>query len=199
MARISLIAAVGRSGQIGLNGALPWSDPEDLEWFQRMTKDGVLVAGPKTMNTIKHLDKTHGRTLLTDGPDVTAAWLNVVARRVGSHDVWIVGGAATYRKWIDRVDRLYVSRVDYDGDADAWMPDLVWGRGADSLTAVCRALRVPPLGSKVLIDGDESLVATVTGIKFTLGREAPLVECAWMHNGDNHERVIDCVRLTLKR
>ncbi len=49
---IYLIAAVGRQGQIGLNGRLPWRHPEDLQWFKEQTMGKVVVCGA---NTAEHL------------------------------------------------------------------------------------------------------------------------------------------------
>ena len=32
---IAIIAAIGRNGAVGLNGALPWHLPDDLQHFKR--------------------------------------------------------------------------------------------------------------------------------------------------------------------
>ena len=46
---INAIVAIGKRGQMGLNGRLPWHDREDLLWFRRKTMGGVLICGAKTL------------------------------------------------------------------------------------------------------------------------------------------------------
>ena len=55
---VRVICAIGRSGQLGLNGHLPWEgnrDPEfvaDVERFFEITRGHVLMAGPKTIGSV---------------------------------------------------------------------------------------------------------------------------------------------------
>ena len=46
--RLGLIAAVANNGTIGAGGGLPWSIPEDREWFERHVRGGVLVLGRRS-------------------------------------------------------------------------------------------------------------------------------------------------------
>lgn len=120
---VNLIAAVGRSGQLGLNGRLPWYDPRDLQWFKEMTWGGIVVVGSVTARSLPPL---LGRSLLVqtrhDHPEALLCRLSPHA------SLWIAGGAKTYERWMPYVDRFYIGRVDYDGPADAWMPALPFGR-----------------------------------------------------------------------
>src|SRR6218665_1669776 len=55
---INLIAAIGKNGQLGLNGELPWKDSEDpavqaraaadMRFFKRSTHGCVIVVGHNT-------------------------------------------------------------------------------------------------------------------------------------------------------
>jgi dihydrofolate reductase len=38
--------------------------------------------------------------------------------------IWIAGGEQIYRLWMPYVRRCFITRVDYDGPADVWMPPL---------------------------------------------------------------------------
>ncbi|MCV5856813.1 dihydrofolate reductase, partial [Escherichia coli] len=58
---VRLIAAVGRSGQLGLDGKLPWHNPVDLAWFKDQTMGGIVLAGHKTWCGLPDLP---GRKLL---------------------------------------------------------------------------------------------------------------------------------------
>lgn len=114
---VNLIAAVGKSGQIGLNGHLPWDkNKEDLKWFQQLTMGGLLIVG---YNTYQNLPPLPGRALYCmerlDTPED-------LMRRFNKQNIWIAGGAKTYEIWIPYVERFYISRIDYDGPADTFFP-----------------------------------------------------------------------------
>lgn len=120
-----LIAAVGRSGQLGLSGKLPWRDPADLKWFRLMTTGGIVIVGH---NTAQVLPELPDRTVVVDDrsrspEDILADLL----RTAGHRAIFVAGGAKTYRRYMHLVTRHYVSVIDYDGPADTFMPPL-WGR-----------------------------------------------------------------------
>lgn len=52
------------------------------------------------------------------------------------------------------------------------------------------------LGQLVAIDGDDSIVGTITGFTFRTTR-APLIEVSWFHNGELKTGWIEESRLTL--
>ena len=120
---INAIVAIGKSGQMGLNGRLPWHDREDLLWFRRKTMGGVLICGVKTLAGLP--DSVHeGRRII--------AWtrenLEDVIREVKAIEspVWVIGGAETYRVWAPHIDRWHIGRINYDGPADTWFdPTLI--------------------------------------------------------------------------
>lgn len=115
---MNLIAAVGKHGQLGLEGRMPWHDPEDLKWFKQMTMGGVVLVGYKTWVGLPPLP---GRQVVVDGIAMSTEHLKTVA---AGRPIWVAGGAATYRKWLPFIDRMYISRIPYEGPADAWMPPI---------------------------------------------------------------------------
>ena len=119
---IRAIVAMGRQGQLGLNGVLPWNNPEDLAHFKRRTMEGgVLVAGWRTLQTLPTLV---GRSVLLDDTRLTVPQM---IDRMGS-DLWIIGGAKTYNRWAPWVQVWDISRVDYQGPADCFF-NLQWIAG----------------------------------------------------------------------
>lgn len=118
---IHLIAAVGKSGQIGLDGALPWRAPEDLKWFRELTMGQTLIAGYRTAQTLPPLP---GRELLVMKRGDTPLPYLVLAK-TKNKDLWIIGGAQTYKLWAPYVDRFHISQIDYDGPADTYFPDII--------------------------------------------------------------------------
>ena len=124
--KINLIAAVGKRGQLGLDGTLPWRDPEDLDWFRSITNYGLIVVGRNTYESVAHLQGSLGRFVIVPDRGTTREDLVRTADDLNCLSVWIAGGAKVFKSFAPVVDRFYISRVDYDGPADVWMPDRTW-------------------------------------------------------------------------
>ena len=115
---INLIAAVGKSGQIGLNGELPWRDPRDFAWFRCVTMNSIVVVGWRTAQKLPPLP---GRELIVFQRGGMSADDIIRYANAANKDIFVCGGAATYNAWIEKIDRFYISRIDYDGPADTFM------------------------------------------------------------------------------
>ncbi|MEN3238581.1 dihydrofolate reductase [Methylobacterium ajmalii] len=124
MNNVAIIAAVGRSGQIGMNGVLPWYDGEDLRWFRHVTMGQVLIVGSKTLELLPPLP---GRAVFGWGREIDPG--QMVASLVEKNPdkmIFIAGGARTYQAFMPFVRTCHITRVNYDGPADTFMPHL-WG------------------------------------------------------------------------
>lgn len=124
MGRVNLIAAVGKRGQMGLNGEMPWglTQKDDLKWFLRTTKGHVLIAGSRTARTLPSpLGFERDLYVWHRGTD-PAHMIETIRREIPGKDIFIVGGARTYKAFLPLVERLLIGRVDYDGPADTWFP-----------------------------------------------------------------------------
>jgi dihydromethanopterin reductase len=120
---VRLIAAVGRNGQLGLGGGLPWHDPVDLKWFREATWGDVVLMGRRTYNAVGHLPGRN--TVRWGGKSSPFTVLQQIHRRFGK-TIWIGGGQWTYLAFMPYVRIAVITRIDYDGPADAYMPAL-WG------------------------------------------------------------------------
>lgn len=133
---VRIIAAIGRSGQIGLNGGLPWEKDillqdmmkVDLEHFKKVTMGDVLLMGARTVNARK-LWRLPGRHVIPwHGSDPKEFMLRSVigARHLGRGSgatVWIAGGAYTYKAFADLCTAPpLITHMPYDGPADAYFP-----------------------------------------------------------------------------
>ena len=112
---INAIVAVGNQGQIGLKGKIPWSDLHDLIWFKNMTMDSIVICG---YNTYKDLPKLEGRIVVLDNKDSTPEEFLESIRT--DKPIWIIGGAKTYEKYKHLINRWYISKINYDGEADTY-------------------------------------------------------------------------------
>lgn len=128
---LSMIAAVGKNGELGKNNDLIWKLDGDLPFFKRVTMGKSVIMGrntffslPKALPGRKNIVLTFpplfeapGVITLTD-PDEA---LDLVK---DEDEVFIIGGASIYKFFIDRADRMYLTEADAeDGTADVYFPE----------------------------------------------------------------------------
>jgi dihydromethanopterin reductase len=134
MPDVRAMCAIGRRGQLGLRGRLPWEGnpaPEyaaDVARFWRQTHGHVLIAGPRTIASIPaaaHADRTIVEIRSTMDP------AEVLARFPG-RVVYIGGGPPVWAAFAGLIRIWDITRLPYDGDADRWFDPawLVGARGA---------------------------------------------------------------------
>lgn len=127
MPDVRAICAIGRTGQLGLQGRMPWEGQrgrdyiEDVERFFEITKGHVLLAGPTTIASVPAFakaDRTVAVIRSNERPeDVLARYPDRVVFIGGGPPVW-----AAYAPYIRHWD---INRLPYDGDADRWF-DPAW-------------------------------------------------------------------------
>jgi dihydromethanopterin reductase len=125
MSIVNLIAAVGRQGQLGLEGDLPWHNPADLAFFKSVTNGSILVFGQRTLDRMNAMAIGFPRRLRRNWPRhiEPGDLLKDLHRKYPDWPIWIAGGAATYRAFAPFVDGVkIISLIDYDGPADTWFP-----------------------------------------------------------------------------
>jgi dihydrofolate reductase len=131
--KISLIVAMGRSRQIGCKGKIPWHLPSDLQNFKKVTLGHTLLLGRKTFESIgKPLPGRKTIVLTRSDSSIykDQGCLSVknleealaIAKNSGESEVFIAGGSEVYASALPFVSSLYLSLVDYDGEADTFFP-----------------------------------------------------------------------------
>ncbi len=135
MARISIVAAIGRNREIGHGNELLWHIPEDLKRFKHITLGHPVILGRKTFESIvSYLGKPlPGRTniVITRDPSYTYEGAVVVhsleealekAASIDPVEIFIGGGANLWGQALPRVDRLYLTLIDDEKEGDAFFP-----------------------------------------------------------------------------
>jgi len=135
-----LVAAVARNGVIGRDGALPWHLSADMQHFREVTRDGPVVMGRRTWDSLPpRYRPLPGRTnvvvsrragLAADGalvaPSLQAA-LRLAQLRLGpARRVFVIGGAQLYREAVPLADVLELTEVQADVAGDTHFP--FWDR-----------------------------------------------------------------------
>jgi dihydrofolate reductase len=129
---ISLIVAMDERRGIGKSGKLPWRLSADLKHFREVTMGHHLIIGRKTFESIgKPLQGrymiviTRDQTFKAEGciieRSIEAGF--AVARERGENELFVVGGAQIYAQTLDAADRLYLTEVHAQVDADTFFPE----------------------------------------------------------------------------
>lgn len=125
------IVAVSENWGIGRNGQLLFRISADLQRFKALTLGHTVVIGRKTLLSLPGAKGLPGRRniVLTTDAAFTAENTETVltpsqAVFTAGADAFIIGGAAVYRQMLSLCDRVYVTKVFADAEADAFFPDL---------------------------------------------------------------------------
>ena len=114
---VSIIAAIGKNGELGFQGKIPWHIPADFKHFKETTLGHHLIMGRKTFESIgkplpgrKTIVLTRGHKKI-EGVDCVSAVskaLEICAQR-GEDEVFIAGGGEIYNLFLPHAQRLYIS------------------------------------------------------------------------------------------
>ena len=127
------IVAVDKNWGIGKNNDLLFSIPEDMKFFRSTTLNKVVVMGANTLRSFPNGNPLKNRvnivlstTILRDDCIVCKSMeeLSSVIKNYNTDDVFIIGGARFYQTMLDYVSEIYVTKVDADGCADVFFPNL---------------------------------------------------------------------------
>ena len=124
------IVAMGRNGEIGLNGDMPWHLPEDLRHFKETTMGHPVIMGRTTWESLpKRPLPGRLNIVLTRNADYSAAGAETALSMedaVKKCDLtpFVIGGGEVYKMALPLLSRLFVTRIDADfPEADTYFPD----------------------------------------------------------------------------
>jgi len=129
---ISLIAAMDRRRGIGKDNRLPWRLSADMKRFRELTMGHHLIVGRKTFESIGKALPGRQMIIVTRQVDFQADGCLVaqsvhealkLARERGESEVFVIGGAEIYAQSLALADRLYLTLVDAEVEADAFFPE----------------------------------------------------------------------------
>jgi dihydrofolate reductase len=132
MPKISLIAAVGKNGEMGLKGNLPWGKmKDDMKMFRKVTTGNHCIVGRKTWesfgkslpNRTMHVITTEDRKN-ENGIFFHDSFQEAIAtlRELRIENVFVIGGSEIYRMAIPVLDEVFLTNVEYEGEADVFFP-----------------------------------------------------------------------------
>jgi dihydrofolate reductase len=130
--KISIIVAVARNNAIGKDNKLLCHLPDDLKRFKRITTGHTIVMGRTTYYTLPKRPLPNRRhIILTDKPgeqidDCIMAYSidDAISKMEPENENFIIGGASIYRQFLAHADKLYITWIHHDFEADTYFPEI---------------------------------------------------------------------------
>jgi len=134
---LSIIVAHDQNNGIGFETKIPWYIPEDFKWFKRQTTGKIVVMGtttyfslpdkvrplPNRENFILCDECEYHDRIKKEGANFFTNIEDVVDYSKDK-DVFIIGGASLYKQFIDKVDYLYITKIDKEFECDTFFPEM---------------------------------------------------------------------------
>ncbi len=134
MKKISIIAAIGKNRELGKDNKLLWHIPEDLKRFKRLTQDHAVIMGRKTYESIgkplpnrTNIIVTRDQSFRVPNCIIYHSFEDVIkainTEEINGGEVFIIGGGQIYKQALPYADKLYLTIVDAENEADTFFPD----------------------------------------------------------------------------
>ncbi|MDR1950692.1 MAG: dihydrofolate reductase [Bacteroidales bacterium] len=132
MKKISIIVAIAENLAIGKDNDLLWHISEDLKRFKRITLNHTVVMGLNTFYSLPVRPFPNRRNIVIvdetsvkiDGCEMAYSIEEAVDLCDNNKENFICGGASIYRQFLPLVDKLYLTVVYKDFEADTFFPEI---------------------------------------------------------------------------
>lgn len=129
---ISIIVAIDKNNGIGKNNELLTYIKEDLQYFKKTTNYHIVVMGYNTWLSLpkKPLPGRVNVVLAEKGTKIdTVIVVNNIDELLNfislcDDEVFIIGGASIYKQMIQYADKLYVTHIFENFNADVFFPEI---------------------------------------------------------------------------
>ncbi|MCL6486723.1 dihydrofolate reductase [Janthinobacterium lividum] len=135
MSHLTIIVATDQQGGIGINNTLPWTLPEDLAHFKRLTTGHPILMGRKTFDSIgrplpnrRNIVITRNAQWRHEGVETAASLEEAIALLDGAEG-YVIGGAEIYKQALPLTQRVIITEIGQTFDCDAFFPAIehaVW-------------------------------------------------------------------------
>ena len=128
--KITLIGAMSESTHaIGIHNTLPWHLPADLQHFKSKTSGKPILMGRKTYDSIGRALPNRLNIVISRDVNLKIPGCKTVnsieqAMKIAENDeeLMVIGGGSLYEKMLDKADRLVLTFIDIEVEADAFFP-----------------------------------------------------------------------------
>ncbi len=124
------VVAMAADRAIGVRQGIPWRLSEDMRLFKRLTMGHPILMGRRTWESLGRPLPGRQNIVLTRCCDYVAEGATVIhsveeleCMQLMDAEVMVIGGAEIYALLLPQMDRLHVSEVQGDFEADTWFPE----------------------------------------------------------------------------
>ena len=127
---ISLIAAIGKNRELGLNGQLVFRIKEDMQFFKAITMGHPVLMGRKTFESIGRALPGRTNFVVTSNPNLLPDGIEPVkdlrqfleSWQNSEEELFVIGGGMIYSEALPFAKHLYLTEVDATTPADTFFP-----------------------------------------------------------------------------
>jgi dihydrofolate reductase len=130
---ISHIVAASENNIIGIKNGLPWKLSNDFKYFKNKTWGMPVIMGRNTYESLKKDLPGRINIVLTKKKDWNAKNVFVTheidealkkANESDAKEIFIIGGGEIFKQTMDKVDKIYLTRVHTKVQGDTSYPEL---------------------------------------------------------------------------
>jgi dihydrofolate reductase len=128
---IIMIAAVAENNALGKNNELVWHLPNDFKRFKELTSGHYIIMGRKTFESFPkplpnrtHVVITRQHDYQPEGCIVVNSIENAIKACPENDTIYIIGGGEIYNQALAFSDKIEITKVHGDFEADAFFPDI---------------------------------------------------------------------------
>ena len=130
--KISIIVAIASNYAIGKDNDLLWHISKDLKRFKELTEGHYIIMGKRTYFSLPKrplpkrtsliITDVHGEVI--DNCLMAYSIQDAIDKMDMSKENFIIGGGSIYKQFMPLADKLYITRVHKDFDADTFFPEI---------------------------------------------------------------------------
>jgi dihydrofolate reductase len=126
---ISIVVAVANGNAIGKDNRLLCCIAEDMERFKRLTTGHAVIMGRKTFASLPNPlpERTNivmSRTMKSVKNVMVATSFDNALSLCNDEEIFVIGGESVYEQALARAQRIYLTQIYADYDADTFFPQL---------------------------------------------------------------------------
>jgi dihydrofolate reductase len=129
---ISIIVAIAQNNAIGKDNDLLWHISDDLKRFKKITSEHTVVMGKNTFYSLpirplpkrKNIVLTDQKDEAIDGCEMAYSIEDAIEKMDADSENFIMGGGSIYKQFLPLAQKLYLTRVHQDFEADTFFPEI---------------------------------------------------------------------------
>ncbi|MCL2246517.1 MAG: dihydrofolate reductase [Lentimicrobiaceae bacterium] len=132
MLNLCMIAAVGKNFELGNKNQLLCHLPADLKRFKEITSGFSVIMGDKTWESLpvkplpnrRNIVITLNKEAAYPHCEIVHSIEDAIELVKTEEQAFIIGGATIYKLFINKIETLYLTRIDAEFEADVFFPEI---------------------------------------------------------------------------